>query len=144
MDFNFTEEQLMLKDSARDFLTAECPSDLVRRMELDEKGFPQEVWNKMAELGWMGLLLPEEYGGIGWGLLDLTVMMEEMGRACLPGPYLSTVLGGATILEAGSISQKSKILPKIASGKEILTLAYLEPANTKYDPAYVTTKAKKK
>ncbi len=142
MDFNFNEEQRILKDSARNFLKDKCPSDLVRQMEKDEKGFPQEIWNKMAKLGWMGLMLPEEYGGIDWGVLDLVVLMEELGRACLPGPYLSTVIGGLAILDAGSPSQKSEILPNLTSGEEILTLAYLEPGNTKYDPTYVTTVAK--
>ena len=97
--------------------------------------------DKMAKLGWMGLMLPEEYGGIDWGVLNFVVLMEEVGRACLPAPYLSTVIGALGILDAGSSAQKSEILPSLARGEEILTLAYLEPGNTKYDPTYVATVA---
>jgi len=138
MDFSYTDEQKMLKQSARDFLEDACPPELVRHMEEDERGFPDEVWSKMAQLGWMGLLFPEEYDGTGWSIGDLAILMEETGRASLPGPYLSTVLGGLAILHAGTQAQKAEILPRVVSGEEVLTLAYLEPGNTVYDPTYVT------
>ena len=106
MDFNLTEEQEMLRKTARDFLTTTCPKSLVREMVKDEKGYPLQLWQKMGEMGWMGLNIPEEYGGAGASFLDLAVLLEEMGRACLPGPFFSTVvLGGLTILEAGSEEQ---------------------------------------
>ncbi len=141
MDLGFTEEQEMLRTMARDFLTKECPKKMVREMVEDERGYPPELWRKMAELGWMGLVFPEKYGGTGMGFLDLVVLLEEMGRACLPGPYFSTViLGGLTILDAGSEEQKSEFLPKIARGELILTLALVEPS-AKYDAASITTKA---
>ena len=101
MDFNFNEEQEMLRRMARDFLAEECPKSLVREMISDEKGYCPELWRKMAELGWMGLMLPEKYGGSGGSFLDLTVLLEEMGRACLLGTFFSSVvLGSSTILEA--------------------------------------------
>lgn len=142
MDFNFSEEQKLLRQSIRDFLTKECPSTFVREMEEDEKGYTQEIWRGMANLGWMGLPFPEKYGGTGGDFLDLVVMMEEMGRVCLPGPFFSSVvLGGLTILEAGSESQLTDFLPKISSGDIIFTLALYEPGTTEYDPCLITVKA---
>ena len=142
MDFNFSEEQKLLRQSIRDFLTKECPSTFVREMEEDEKGYTQEIWHKMADLGWMGLPFPEKYGGQGGDFLDLVIMMEEMGRVCLPDPFFSTVvLGGLTLLEAGNESQVLEFLPKITGGEMIFTLALYEPATTKYDPGLITVKA---
>jgi alkylation response protein AidB-like acyl-CoA dehydrogenase len=129
MDFSLTEEQEMLRKSARDFLTTECPKSLVREMAKDEKGYPSQLWQKIGEMGWIGLIIPEEYGGAGASLFDLVVLLEEMGRACLPGPFFSTVvLGELTILEAASEKQKKEILPKLAAGKLLLTLALTEPS----------------
>jgi len=142
MDFHFTEEQKMLRESARDFLAAECPKTFVRAMEKEERGYSPEMWKKMADLGWMGIALPEAYGGIGGGFLDFLVLLEEMGRACLPGPFFSTVvLGGGTLLEGGNESQKKEFLPLIASGDRILTLAHTEPATTQFDPFLIQLKA---
>jgi len=141
MDLGFTEEQEMLRTTARDFLAKECPTSLVKELAEDEKGYTPELWQKMAELGWMGLVIPEEYDGMGMQFLDLIVLLEEMGRACLPGPFFSTVvLGGYTILEAGSEEQKKELLPKIANGELILTVALTEPS-ARYDPASITVKA---
>jgi alkylation response protein AidB-like acyl-CoA dehydrogenase len=129
MDFGFSEDQEMLRQSARDFLGKECPMTLVRKMMDDESGHSPELWRKMAELGWHGLILPEEYGGAGLTFVDLVVVLEEMGRVVLPGPFLSSVVyAGVTLLEAGSEEQKKKLLPKIASGELIATLAVLEPS----------------
>jgi len=140
MDLGFTEEQEMLRTSARDFLTNECPKDLVRQMAEDEKGYTPELWRKMAELGWMGLAFPEEYDGMGMTFFDLIILLEEMGRACLPGPFFSTVvLGGLTILDAGTEEHKKELLTKIANGEIILTLALTEPS-ARYDPASITVK----
>jgi 3-oxocholest-4-en-26-oyl-CoA dehydrogenase beta subunit len=145
MDFNFSEDQKLLRQSIRDFLTKECPSTFVREMEEVEKGYTNEIWRGMADLGWMGLPFPEKYGGQGGDFLDLVIMMEEMGRVCLPGPFFSTVvLGGLTLLEAGNESQVMEFLPRIASGKMIFTLALYEPATTKYDPCLITVKASPK
>jgi len=141
MDFSLSEEQEMLKKMARDFLAEKCPTTLVREMETDEKGYSPELWREMAELGWMGLVFPEKYGGSEMGLLDLAVLLEEMGRACLPGPFFSTVvLGGLTVLDTGSEEQKQKYLPGIASGEAIFTLALTE-ASARYDADSITVKA---
>lgn len=127
MDYALTEEQEMLRRLARDFLASECPRSLVREMARDEIGHPRQLWEKMSEIGWMGLVIPEEYGGGGGSFFDLVVLLEEMGRACLPGPFFSTVvLGGFTLLEAGSEAQKRELLPKLARGKLVLTLALTE------------------
>ena len=141
MDFSFTEEQEMLRRTAHDFLEAECPKALGREMVEDEKGYSPKLWRRMAELGWMGLVFPNEYGGTGGSFLDLVVLLEEMGRACLPGPFFSTVvLGGLTILEAGSEQQKHEFLPKLIEGDIILTLALTEP-QAKYNPSSIAVKA---
>jgi len=127
MDFDLGEEQVMLKTSARDFLEKECPKKLVRDMMEDEKGYSPELWQKMAGLGWHGLAFPEEYGGVGSSFLDLVVLLEEMGRALVPGPFVSTVVhAGRMILSAGNEQQKQRFLPAIANGESIMTLAFLE------------------
>ncbi len=114
MEFSLNEEQEMLKTSARDFLDKECPKKLVRQMMEDEKGYSMEMWRKMADLGWHGLAFPEKYGGAGISFLDLAVLMEEMGRALVPGPFLPTVvLAGRPILNAGTEEQKKYFLLKI-------------------------------
>ena len=141
MDCNLSEEQEMLKAMARDFLSEKSPKTLVAEMEEDEKGYPPQLWREMAELGWMGLVLPEEYGGADMSFLDLSVLLEEMGRACLPGPFLPTVvLGGLPILDIGSEEQKQEYLPKIASGEAIFTLALTE-SSAKYAAASIAVKA---
>jgi len=141
MDFGLSEEQKMLKQTARDFLTAQCPSSLVREMAKDERGYSPELWRKMAELGWMGLAFPQEYGGTGGSFLDLAVLLEEMGRACLPGPFFSTVvLGGMTLLELGNRKQKQGLLPMTVKGEVIITLALTEPG-TSYGSGQMMVKA---
>ena len=141
MDLDLTEEQEMLQTMARDFLTKECPKALVRELEEDEKGYSPELWRKMAELGWMGLVLPAEYDGMEMGFMDLIILLQEMGRNILPGPFFCTVvLGSLPIFSAGTDEQKKEFLPKIASGKMILTMALTEP-NGRYDAAGVETKA---
>lgn len=141
MDFSLTEEQQMLQKMARDFLATECPKSLVRDMAEDEKGYSPELWGKMAELGWMGLIIPEQYGGSGGSFLDLVVLLKEMGRACLPGPFFSTtVCGGLTLLETASIAQKQELLPKLAQGNLLLTLALTEPS-AKYAADGIEVKA---
>jgi len=128
MDIAFTEEQEMLKKAASDFLAAECPKKLVRELEESQKGYSPEVWKKMAGLGWQGMVIPEQYDGMGMTFQDLTVLLEQMGRNILPGPFIPTVVEGAMpILDAGSEEQKKEFLPRVAKGELILTMAYLEP-----------------
>ena len=141
MDFALNEEQDMLRKMSRDFLENECPKTLVREMEEDEKGYSLDLWKKMAEVGWMGLAFPEEYGGEGLGFLSLAVLIEELGRALVPGPFLSTVVyGGLTILASGTDEQKKEFLPKIAKGELIMSLALTEPSAS-WDASGIETKA---
>jgi alkylation response protein AidB-like acyl-CoA dehydrogenase len=143
MDLGLSEEQELLKSTARDFLEKESPEELVRRMEEDEKGYDPALWKKMADLGWQGLIIPEEHGGAGFGFLDLTVLLEEFGRHLVPGPFIPTVvLGAIPIIEAGSEQQQKYWLPKIASGEAIWTLAYTEPSG-RWDPEGVELKVTK-
>jgi alkylation response protein AidB-like acyl-CoA dehydrogenase len=128
MNFSLNERQAILKNMAREFLERECPEKIVRETTGDAKGFSPELWQKIADLGWLGLVYPEEYGGSRGNFLDMAILAEEMGRAMFPGPFLSTViLCGLTILAAGSEEQKAAIFPKIISGELILALALTEP-----------------
>jgi alkylation response protein AidB-like acyl-CoA dehydrogenase len=121
----------MLKKSAREFLSKECPKKLVRELDESDAGYPKDLWKKMSDLGWMGLAYPEKYGGNGGSFLDLAVLLEEMGYNILPGPFFSTVvLGGFTLLDAGSEEQKKQYLEKIANGDAIMTLALMEEDGT--------------
>ena len=140
MDLRFTEEQEMLKTAVRDFLTTECPKDKVRELEEDEKGHSPQLWQKMAELGWMGLIIPEKYQGMGMTFQDLMVLLEETGRNILPGPFLCTVVSTFPILEEGTEQQKQEFLPRIARGEAILTTALLEEGGT-FDASGVATTA---
>jgi alkylation response protein AidB-like acyl-CoA dehydrogenase len=141
MNFGFSEEQELLRATARKFLENECTSERVRALMATPEGMTDELWGKLAEQGWTGLTLPEAYGGAGLGLVDLVVLMEEMGRATLPGPYFSTVLLGAPlILGAGSEAQRKEWLPRIAAGERRVTLALTEP-NGRWDAQGVTVEA---
>lgn len=142
MKFTLSEEQEMLRKTARDFLTQKCPKKFVKKLEESETGYSAELWQEMAELGWMGLAFPEKYGGGNMSFLDLAVLLEEMGRACLPGPFFSTVvLGGLPILDLGSEKQKQDYLPKITRGQEILTLALSEPGQRNHEASSITLEA---
>lgn len=131
MNFELSEEQKMLKKAAREFLENECPESVVRKAEDSDLSYPPELWKKAADLGWLGLIYPEKYGGSGMSILDLVILYEEMGRALFPSPHLSTVvLCGLAILEAGTEEQKADILPKIARGELVMALALTEPEAT--------------
>lgn len=139
MDLRLSEEQELIKSSAREILEAECPMSHVREMAADATGYSTELWGKMAELGWMGVAIPEEHGGLGNGFLDLCLLIEEMGRACLPSPFVPTVvLAGLPILRFGSDEQKAQYLPAIAEGRRILSYAALEPEGG-WDPDGIRT-----
>src|SRR2546422_781120 len=141
MDFGFNADQEMLRATARKFLENECTSEFVRARMAEDAGFTPEFWTKLAEQGWLGLVYPEAYGGAGLGFVDLTVLMEEMGRAVMPGPFFSTLLGGLAILEAGSDAQKKEWITKVAEGEARVTLAWTEPS-ARWDAAGITTAAK--
>ncbi|MDY6835229.1 MAG: acyl-CoA dehydrogenase family protein [Chloroflexota bacterium] len=141
MNLDFTEEQEMLRTMARDFIEKECPKTKVKELEEDPKGYSPETWSKMAELGWMGLIIPEEYGGTNGTFMDLVILLEEIGRGCLPGPFFSTVvLGALPIMAAGNQEQKQELLPKIAKGEIITALALTEPSAS-YNADAIETKA---
>jgi alkylation response protein AidB-like acyl-CoA dehydrogenase len=142
MDFGFNQEQELLRATARKFFESECTSEFVRARMAEPAGVTDAFWAKLAEQGWLGLIYPEAYGGAGLGFVDLTVLMEEMGRAVMPGPFFSTVLlGGLAILEAGSDAQKKEWLGKIAAGEAKATLAFTEP-NARWDAGAVTVTAR--
>ena len=129
MDLGLNEAQQMLKNSAQEFLEAECPDTYVREMEEDVNGYTSEMWQKLAEQGWLGLIIPEKYGGVELEFQDLAILLEEMGRYMLPGPYFSNVvLGGMSIMDSGTEEQKQEYLPRLAEGQIIVTLALNEPS----------------
>ncbi|MFC1993048.1 acyl-CoA dehydrogenase family protein [Chloroflexota bacterium] len=141
MNVTFSEEQEMVRSMARDFLTDKLPKTVVKEIESSEEGYSPEMWKEMAGLGWMGLVFPEKYGGGDMTFLDLAVLLEEMGVACLPGPFFSTVvIGGLPILDIGSDEQKEEYLPKIAGGEAVFTLALTEES-AGYDAASIGLKA---
>jgi alkylation response protein AidB-like acyl-CoA dehydrogenase len=128
MDIKLSEDQLEIARHARRFCENESSIEYVRTMFEDERGFTDDVWAKMAEMGWMGMRIPESYDGLELGLLDLALVLEEMGRGLTPGPFFSTVLLAAeVIMEAGTDEQKRKYLPGIAVGEIKGTLALHEP-----------------
>jgi alkylation response protein AidB-like acyl-CoA dehydrogenase len=127
VDVNLTEQQMMLQESASEFLAKECPKTKVRELEEGGDGHSPQILDKMAGLGWTGLIIAEEYEGMGMTFQDLTVLLEAMGANILPGPFFCTMIEGAMpVMTAGSEEQKAEFLPKIAGGGMILTMALLE------------------
>lgn len=126
MDTTLTEEEAMVRESARAFLAANCPTSLVRAMEKDDKGYPPALWQQAVELGWSGMCLPEPYGGSGLPLVYLGLVLEEVGRAVAPLPLLSTSIAALAISDVGSEAIKSKVLPGVASGQALLSWAFSE------------------
>ncbi|MCP4754947.1 MAG: acyl-CoA dehydrogenase family protein, partial [Proteobacteria bacterium] len=117
MDFELTKEHSMIQGSVADFIKKEHPLDDLKEMRKDPLGYSKKTWKKMAELGWLELLLPEKYGGFGYDLSFAMVLLEEFGKGLLPSPWISTVLlGGNLILTAGTEAQKETLLPAVASG----------------------------
>lgn len=144
MNYDFTSEQNILRESAHRLLAKKCSSQHVREMAEDERGFSMELWETMVDLGWMSLLIPEQYEGSGVHFFDLSILLSEMGYYCLPGPFFSTVVsGGIALLEAGSDRQKATILPDISHGKCTVSLAWMEEEGT-YSPEGIQLGARKK
>ncbi len=141
MNFSFTDDQILLKNSVRSALDERCPPAHVRKMMDDPKGYGDELWGEMAKLGWLGLPFPEEQGGAGLGLVELALVLEELGRVAYPGPYFaSVVLGGLGLALGGSAAQKEKWLSAIAAGTARASAALLEEA-LDWDPASTKTTA---
>lgn len=141
MDLSLTDRQESLKSAAREFFDAECPTSLVRAMEDDERGYPADLWERMAAMGWTGLPFPERYGGSDGSLTDLAVLLEEFGRALVPGPFFETVAAvGLTILDAAPEDLRAEILPRVADGSRIAAAAFVEKSG-RYAPERVETRA---
>ena len=121
-----SEEELMVKNAAREFLEAECPASLAREVEQDERGYSLELWEKMASLGWFGISLPETYGGGGLPVSYLGLIIEECGRAIAPVPFHSTATAAMAVAKFGTEQQKEAILPRVARGELIMTWAVQE------------------
>jgi alkylation response protein AidB-like acyl-CoA dehydrogenase len=142
MDFAFTEEHDELRRTVRRFLETKSDEQTVRRVMQTERGYDDTVWQQMAEqVGLQGLAVPADLGGAGLGFVELGIVMEEMGRALLCAPYFSTaVVGVSTLLAAGDEASRSDLLPRIAAGEIIVTLAAIEPGS-RWNPAAVETHA---
>ncbi len=126
MDFDLSKPQKLLKDSARAFMARECQPERVRALVETDTAHDDNLWQAIADQGWTGLSVPEEHGGLGLGLVELAVVVEEMGRACLPGAFISTLAAAALIERAGSAEQRAKYLELIATGELKATIAFLE------------------
>ncbi|MEK7836389.1 MAG: acyl-CoA dehydrogenase family protein [candidate division NC10 bacterium] len=140
MDVLLTEEEKMVRNSAREFFEAECSTTLVREMETDPKGYPPALWRKAAELGWQGMALPEKYGGQDLPLVYLGLIFEEAGRAVAPLPLHSTVVAALTIARDGTEAQREAILPAVVRGDAVLTWAFTE-RDPRFLPETIHTQA---
>jgi alkylation response protein AidB-like acyl-CoA dehydrogenase len=135
MEFGLNESQEILKESARKFFAGECPIGVVRQLMEGDTAFDPSLWAKLTEQGYTGIIIPEEFGGVGLGIVELILLMEEAGRALLPGPFFSTVaLAGCVLQEAASYEQKKKYLTQISRGEARATVAFVE-AEASWDPA---------
>src|SRR5215469_2056769 len=128
MDLLFSEDQEILRSGVREFIDRECGLTTVRAIAEGGKGLPLALWTKLAELGWLGLCVPEEYGGAGLRCLDLVVVLEEMGRSLFPGAFLSAAVGSLAIVLGADETQKRHLLPRLAQGEQRATLALHEGA----------------
>jgi len=140
MDFDLSKPQKLLRSSARTLLARECKAERVRDLAESETAFDDTLWRTFADQGWLGMLLPEEMGGLDLGLVDLAVVAEEMGRACVPGPFLSTVWAADLISRAGSEGQQRQYLEPIAAGDLKATVALTEE-NGDWDSEAVALRA---
>lgn len=142
MNLDFTSEQGMLRESASKFFANECPYSRVKDLEESEEGYSPELWQKMADLGWLGMLFPEEYGGYGGHFSDMIIIQEEIGKAVYPSPFFSTVIQcGLAILEGGTEDQKEDLLSRMAEGNLIMALAQYEGEGS-HLPSGIQMKAK--
>jgi len=127
MDFRVTDAQTLLVNTAREFLRRRCPPTVVEESVSSERGFSTELWKEISLLGWPGLLIPPDYGGSGGSLLDVSLLVEEMGRACFPSPYVqSAVVATSLLVTAANRAQRERVLPGLARGDRICTLALTE------------------
>ena len=145
MQFAFTNEQQLLRESAAAFVRDNSSLKRIRalRDSKDADGFSRDLWTQMAELGWLGIVFPEAYGGLGLGYKELALVLEEFGKGLMPEPWMSTVLlGGGAVWRGGSEAQREQILPRVIAGELLLALAYQE-THSRYDLSHVTTRAER-
>jgi len=126
MNFGFTEEQELLRDQVRRFLDTSCPMTEVRKIMKEPRGFSRELWRQMAELGWLGLVIPVDFGGVGLSWVDLIVILEETGRSLYPSPFISHSIAASTLAETANEAQQKRWLPDLASGEKIAIPAILD------------------
>lgn len=130
LDLDFSQEQEMLRETVRGVCSAKCPLKVVRELEDEPVGYSRELWHQLGELGLIGLMLPEEYGGGGSSMVDGIVLYEEFGRSLAPTPhFVSAVLGGGVMVHAAGADQRDEWLPRIIAGEAIVSPAWLEPDN---------------
>jgi alkylation response protein AidB-like acyl-CoA dehydrogenase len=139
MNFGFTEEQELLRKTARDFLGEHAPMKHVREVMEGRERLSRPLWARMAELGWLGLPFPEACGGAGLSMVELCIVLEELGRSLAPVPFLPSVLAGFAILEAGDEAQRREWLPRICAGRTIATLAVTEESGREEPDAIACT-----
>jgi alkylation response protein AidB-like acyl-CoA dehydrogenase len=142
VDFAFTPDQTLLRNSARAFLDEHCPPATVRLLWDDPRGESAAMWKEMAQLGWLGLSLPEEHGGSGLGMVESALLLEELGRAAYPGPYWPTMLVASAVAEAGRDAQRKRWLGAIAAGDARATLALLD-GDLDWSPEATVTRAER-
>jgi alkylation response protein AidB-like acyl-CoA dehydrogenase len=123
MNFDFTDDQRAIKRTAGEFLAARYKPETIRELAESERGFTDEQWRQISELGWPGVIVPEEHGGLGLGVVELVVIQEEMGYALAPSPFLSSVSAALLLVAAGTDEQRSRWLPALASGESRGTVA---------------------
>ncbi len=141
LDLGLSESQEMLRKTVLDFMSRDAPKEVVQNLRDTDTGCTTELWQKMADLGWTGIIIPEEYGGTGNTLTSAAVLLEALGTGPLPGAsFSSSILGSSVIMEAGNEGQKKLVLPAIADGKAVVALALTEP-DFSWEPGAVQTKA---
>jgi alkylation response protein AidB-like acyl-CoA dehydrogenase len=132
MELGFSKSEKLLAESARGFLEKEAVG-IFRETELTQEGYSRQLWRKMAELGWMGILFPGQYQGLDGNILELTLLLEEMGRALVPGPFIATMISGYALLRYGTEVQKEQILPALTAGEQIIIPCFSASASTAED-----------
>ena len=143
MDIKLSDEQTQLRDTAQKFMQEECSAAFVREMEKSETGFSRKMWKQMAEMGWLGIALPEDCGGLGMSTVDLVLLAKELGRAICPSPFLSTaVIAGEAIARAGTAEQKQRFMPRLIDGESVVAFAFQEH-HRDFDPGVIRMKARR-
>jgi alkylation response protein AidB-like acyl-CoA dehydrogenase len=142
MDFDLSKPQKMLQDAARSLLGRECSTEQVRKLMATDTAFDEALWKSIADQGWTAMMIPETNGGLELGLVEMAAVAEEMGRACLPGPFISTLWASSLIAEAGTSEQKARYLEPISAGDMKSTIALLE-SSADWNPLSVQLHAEK-